>query len=94
MLSNLCTPHGQPLPREKYWGEFSPTPLGSGGMVQTFPDNSPWKGVFKTGFKSMGTPPKNLQNVNAIAMNWSQLLHTTVLSWTSMCDLQKNGNKT
>jgi len=42
----------------------------------------------------MGTPPKNLQNVNAIAMNWSQLLHTTVLSWTSMCDLQKNGNKT
>jgi len=34
----------------------------------------------------MGAFPKKLQNVNAIAMNSSQLLHATVLSWTSMCN--------
>ena len=52
------------LPQKIFFGEgakFFPNLLVSGGMVQNFPGNSPWKGVPKTGFKIMGAPPqKNL----------------------------------
>ena len=53
-------PLGGASPQKKFGGgaKFFPTPLGSGGMVQTFPGNSPWKEVPKTGFKIFGAPPK------------------------------------
>jgi len=62
MMSNLCTPWGPlPLPKKFFWGgEFFPNSLGSGGMVQNFPGNSPWKEVPKTGFKIWGLPPKKI----------------------------------
>ena len=65
MMSNLCTPWGALPPPKKKLGEgakFFPNPLGSGGVVQNFSGNSPWKGVPKTGFKILGAPSKkNLQ---------------------------------
>ena len=58
MMSNLCTPWG-PSPKKNFWGaKFFPNPLGSGGVVQIFSGNSPWKEVPKTGFKILGAPPK------------------------------------
>ena len=47
-----------PPQKKNLGGKFFPTPLWSGGVVQTFPGNSPWKGVPKTGFKILGAPPK------------------------------------
>ena len=57
----LCTPWG-PSPPKKIWrANFFPNPLGSGGMVQNFSGNSPWKEVPKTGFKILGAPsPKKI----------------------------------
>jgi len=51
-----------PSPQKKFWGRnFFPNPLGSGGVEQNFPGNSPWKEVPKTGFKISRAPQKNLQ---------------------------------
>ena len=62
MMSNLCTPWGPS--RKKIWGaKFFPHPLGSGGVVQNFSANSPWKEVPKTGFKILGAPPKKFAGV-------------------------------
>ena len=50
-------PLGGPSAQKKFfWGKAKifPNPLGSGGVVQTFPGNSPWKDVPKTGFKFLG----------------------------------------
>ena len=61
MMSNLCAPWGEALPPKKIWGaKFFPNPLGSGGVVQNFFGNSPWKDVPKTGFKILGAPPKKI----------------------------------
>ena len=48
------------LPQKKIWGrgEIFSQPLGSGGMVQNFPGNSPWKEIPKTGFKILGALPQ------------------------------------
>ena len=57
-MSNLCTPWASP-PKKKFGGaKFFPNPLGSGGIVQIFSGNSPWKEVPETGFKILGAPPK------------------------------------
>jgi len=45
------------LPPKKFGGQNFSHPLGSGGVVQTFPGNSPEKGAPKTGFKILGAPP-------------------------------------
>ena len=61
MMSNLCTPWGGPYPHQKKFGggaKFFPTPLRLGVVVQTFPGNSPWKEVPKTGFEILGGPQK------------------------------------
>ena len=50
--------------------KFFLTPLGSGDMVQTFPGNSPWKEVPKTGFKILGAPPKKLWGEVRISPNF------------------------
>ena len=63
MMSNLCTPWGSP-PQKILGAKFFPTPLGSGGMVQTFSGNSPWKEVPKTGFKILGAPPPQKKNLH------------------------------
>ena len=58
MMSNLCTPWGA-LPPKKFGGaKFFPNLLGSGGAGQTFPGNSPLKGVPKLVLKFWGLPPK------------------------------------
>ena len=57
MMSNLCAPRGPLLPK-KFGGEIFFHPLGLGGVVQTFPGNSPWKKVPKTGFKILGAFPQ------------------------------------
>ena len=46
MMSNLCTPWGISPQKNLGGGEkIFPNPLGSGGVVQNFPGNSPWKEV-------------------------------------------------
>jgi len=39
--------------------KFFPNPLGSGGVVQNFPGNNPWKDIPKIGFKILRAPQKN-----------------------------------
>jgi len=57
MMSNLRTPWGA-LPQKNLGGKIFPTRLGSGGVVQTFPGNSPQKGVPKMVSKFWGLPQK------------------------------------
>ena len=52
-------PLGGAPPPKTFWGaKFFPNPLGSGGVVQKFFGNSPWKDVPKSGFKILGAPPQ------------------------------------
>ena len=70
MMSHLCTPWGGPSPPKKFvegGGEIFSHPLGSGGVVQTFPANSPWKGEPRTGFKILGAPPKKFAGRSKLA---------------------------
>ena len=65
-------PLGGPPPK-KIWGQNFFPPLGSGGVVQTFPGNSPWKDVSKTGFKILGASPpqkKNLWGSKLAQISW------------------------
>jgi len=56
----------------RHWrAKFFPIPLGSGGVVQNFPGNSPWKGVPKTGFNIMGAPPKKICRGVEISPNFA-----------------------
>jgi len=66
MMSNLCTPWGPP-PLKNLGGEIFSHPLGSGGVVQTFSGNSPWKGVPKTGFQILGAPQKKFAGGSKLA---------------------------
>jgi len=53
-------PLGGPSPQKNFGGKIFSLPLASGGVVQTFPGNSPWKGLPKTGFKILGAPRKKI----------------------------------
>jgi len=50
--------------------KFFPNPLGSGGVVQNFPGNSPWKEVPKTGFKILGFPQKIWGGSKLAQISW------------------------
>ena len=61
MMSNLCTPWGALPPKEIWGAKYFPNPLGSGGMVQNFSGNSPWKEVPNWFENIGGSPKKNLR---------------------------------
>ena len=69
MMSNLCTPWGA-LPKKNLEGKIF-SQLGSGGVVQTFPGNSPWKEVPKTGVKILGAPAKKFGGGVKISPNFA-----------------------
>jgi len=56
MMSNSCTPMGNPSPLKKNGAGRIFWPPSGRGTFQTFPSNRPWKGVSKTGFKIFGAP--------------------------------------
>ena len=74
MMSNLRTPWGGPFPppkKKNLGGKIFYHPLRVRGVVKTFPGNSPWKGVPKTGFKILRVPPRKICREVKISPNFA-----------------------